>query len=413
MFNTTEIQIAQIKDLRLIFFYNCEPNLKNSYLGLRIVYDNDKSLDLKYKDEYFNEFLTKVVNVYKKEKDLGNIKLLDENTEGILKDIDNLPIIKSKEATGHLQNHKIDIFNNRRIELSRITPYMKDMLIKFIWSMEQKENIQLKSFLGNNDRFLCSYMIKNKQFSIPAFVNLDRYDKFNINFSYHNGATLIVNSHIDFKLDYVNSLWIDQNKILSGKNIYHVDKNKFEKLARMNQNYIFYEQSYPEVTEQDKKIVDRYLNMLNISSFQHVTKTLDNSFILSEDKENDLIEKRRGYITFDHNIINILLKTSYGVNKGNNKIFITLDEQIESIIIKLENILGLNVLIVQREYLPGMICNGQYKKDLTNKYGYEIFVIDNNDLLDQFEIVNKINLEKEINSSYDLKQKIKQFKGGN
>ena len=111
MFNSTEIQIAQIKDLRLIFFYNCEQTLNNSYLGLKIVYDNNKSLDLKYRDEYFNEFIAKVIDVYNKEKELGNVRFLDERTEQIFTELNTIPSINQLEVKDFLQTNKMNIFN--------------------------------------------------------------------------------------------------------------------------------------------------------------------------------------------------------------------------------------------------------------------------------------------------------------
>lgn len=407
MFNSTEIQIAQIKDLRLIFFYNCEQTLNNSYLGLKIVYDNDKSLDLKYRDEYFNEFIAKVIDVYNKEKGLGNVRFLDARTEEIFTELNNLPSISQLEVKDFLQTSKMNTFNNRRIELSRIAPYMKDMIINFLWSMEQTDNMKVVSFIGNKDKFLCTYKVKNKTFSVPTFVSLNSYDKFNVNFSYHKGDTFLIDGHIDFKLNYVNGHWIDNHKVISGKNIYHIDKNKFESLVRTSQGPIFYDQSYPIMTEQDRIIIEQYLNILDIPCFTQITKTLDNSFIMLDDSGADLKLKRRGYVTIDHDIVNILIKNVYGVTKSKEQLFITLDEQIESIIIKLEKILGLNVLIIQREYLPGIVCSGQYKKDFLNKYNYKVLLIDNDNLLLPFKVTDQITLEDTITSNYDLTKKLK------
>ena len=47
---------------------NITNNQQNPYFGLRIVYDNDKKLSYSYKDECFNYYISKVIEVYNKEK---------------------------------------------------------------------------------------------------------------------------------------------------------------------------------------------------------------------------------------------------------------------------------------------------------------------------------------------------------
>ena len=47
--------------------------------------------------EYFNKYLTKVIEVYNKEKEAGKIRFLDDKTEKVFNEIDAFPKIRIKK----------------------------------------------------------------------------------------------------------------------------------------------------------------------------------------------------------------------------------------------------------------------------------------------------------------------------
>ena len=69
-----EAKISEIKNLNLIYVFTTDNILrdKNSeYIGVKIVYDKDKVLNLDYKNKHFELFLKKILSRYNKEKDKG------------------------------------------------------------------------------------------------------------------------------------------------------------------------------------------------------------------------------------------------------------------------------------------------------------------------------------------------------
>lgn len=418
MFNQDEIKIAQIKDLRLIYYFECDQSLKDSdnpYFGLKIVYDNDKTLTYTYKDKYFNEYISKVIEVYNKEKDLGNLRFLDDNTRSLFEDINNFSKIKIDYNYKPLQDFKMSCFNSRKMDLAIITPYVKDLIIKFLWTIRQSENIRIKSFQGINDRFLCQYMIKNKNFAVPMIITKNDYNNYLVDFSYNNGNTLMINGEINLMPNYIISEWLDKDKTFMGKNIYHIDDDKFEKYVNTAKGQAFYDNTIRKLSNQDFSIISKFWRLLALDNMANIKKTLDNCYILTNKEKindnSDLFVKEVAYATFDVNVIDIILKKDYGVDKFNNQLFVSLDEEIVRITARLENIGGLNILIVQKSFLPSLVANGVYKKDFENRYEYDIYVIDSNNLLDSFNILNKIELDEPINSMYQLRLKIKDYKG--
>lgn len=420
MFNQDEIKIAQIKDLRLLYIYNCEESLNdfdNPYFGLRIVYDNDKKLSYSYKDEYFNQFLSKVIEVYNKEKELGNVRFLDDRTQKIFEEIDKFPKVKIQSDLGNVQNAKMSGFNSRRMELGLIKPYVKDLIIKFLWAVKQDENVRIISIDGNNNKFICQYMIKNKNFVIPMIITKSSYDHFKIKFSYTKGNVINMNGSINIRPNSIVSEWIDKDKVLTGKNIYHVKADNFEKYVMTPKGILFYDNNVPQVEQKDTDLVNRFLELLKLNKIENIRKTVDNCYILTGEEQveenSELFLKNALYASFDTNMADIIYKKNYGVKKANNQFFITLDEEIISITIKLEKIDDNNVLIVQKSFLPSVNSNGQYKKDLVDNYSYEIYTIDGDNLLEPFKILKNIEFSGELKGVEQIKTNLLRYKGGN
>lgn len=418
MFNQDEIKIAQIKDLRLLYFFNCDEslsNVENPYFGLRIVYDNDKKLSYSYKDECFNYYISKVIEVYNKEKNRGNIKFLDDRTKEIFEDIEKFPQVKINKSFEGLQDKKLDCFNNRRTELALITPYIKDLIIKFLWAVRRDENIKINDFRGINDRFACEYMIKNKNFVMPTIVTKKDFSNYDISFSYAKGNPIFLDGSINLRDKSIVSSWVDKEKIITGKNIYHVDEESFEKYVTTAKGMIFYDNAVPQVTETDQKLINKFWKLIGLDSITNIRKTLDNCYILTEkekvDNNSDLILNKVAHATFDDKMIDIIFNKNYGVEKANNQLFISLDQEITSVIVRLESILDINVLIVQKSFIPGMNSNGQFKKDFVDRYSYDVYVIDGDSLLKPFKVLNKVEINEPIYNVYQLNAKVNNHKG--
>lgn len=411
MFNQEEITIAQIKDLRLVYIHNCEETLNDfttPYYGLKIVYGDDKSLSYNYKDKYFNQFLSKVIEVYTKEKELGNVRFLDDNTEKIFKEIDNFPKVKINTEFDKTQNFKMKDFANHRVELGVIKPYLKDLIVRFIYAVNQTEDINVTSFDGINNRYICQYMVDDKFYVIPIFITKSSYDNYEIKFSHTNENSINLSGSINIKPNMVISKWIDDDNVLMGKNIYHINSDYNEKYINLPKGTIYYDNKVLEPSEKDIQTVNKLLELLNMDKQENMTKIMENCYLLTCEKKidenNDLIQKSSVSITLDSNLGHIIYKKNYGVKKANDQLFISLDEEIIEITLKLIEIDNNSVLIVQRNFIPSMYSCGQYKHDLENKYNYEVYMIDTYDLLEPIHVFDKYDIfDKKLKSSKQIK----------
>lgn len=406
MFNSEEIKIAQIKNLRLIYIYKCNEELhlnKSPYFGLRIAYDNNKTLDYNYKDEYFNEYLSKVISVYNKEKNIRKINFLDEITKSIFEEIDSVPQIQFNTYIDSLQDYRITSFNNKITDISLIIPYIKDLILNFLYAVFQKETVEIISLKGFNNKFICECVVDDKEIVIPIILIKTSYNKFKFNFSYFNKGIINVEGNIDLYNNRVVSEWVNENKTLKGKNVYHLEEDKTEKYIEVFDEPIFYDNEINLIKEEEKNIINNYLNLFNIGELSNVTKLLNNSYVLKDEKvlDNNITLRKSVIGTFNSNIIQLLYRENYGIEK--NQIFISLDEEIINITAKIETINDKNVLIIEKSYIEGINTNGEYKKELVNKYNYDYYIIDGSDLLKPFNVIEKIEQQENIKNSYQLK----------
>lgn len=409
MFNPDEIKIAQIKDLRLIYISSYNQNLignDNLCFELKIVYGNNESLKYDYRDKYFSDFVSKVIEVYNKEKDLRKINFLNETTEELFNNINNFSSIKISYDHKNLQDFKVSSFNRSNMSYFAIVPYVKDAIIKFLWAINQSEDVRVQFFPANSNRIFCQYMIKNKSFSLPILVKSNNYDQYGMDFSYTKGSNLIANGEINLLSNSIVSEWVDKNRVFAGKNIYSTECEKFQKYVTTGKGKIFYDNSVPVLLDKDIKMVNYFWNLFGLDNAQKITKTLDNCFIITNDRRldygDDLFLKQIAYATFSNKMIDILVQKNYGANKFSDQLFISFDEERIKITAIVEQIYDLNVLIVQRAYLPCKISNGTYKKEFENRYEYEVYIIDSDNLLNEFNILETIDIDVPIQNIYQI-----------
>ena len=84
-----EAKIAEIKNLNLIYIFTTDNILKNKtdkYVGVKVLYDKDKTFSLDYKSEHFETFMKRILVRYNKEKNKRNIILLGDLTKKLMQD---------------------------------------------------------------------------------------------------------------------------------------------------------------------------------------------------------------------------------------------------------------------------------------------------------------------------------------
>lgn len=372
MINQKQIEIEQIKNLELIYFYNTK---SNSYIGLNIVYDNGKNLKYDYTYEYFEEFIAKVITTYKKEKENNKVKFLNKESKDIL---DSFIMKEFKINKEEQLSDRISKYNNRNIDIIFLNEYIKRTVLLFLRCMRNDENIEITSITGYRDKYVIRYECNNIEYILPIIVIKQDENNYIIRFRYIDDITISFNGNINFYKDCVAINYISYDKNLKGKNIYHIDSNNSEEIIKYYGNIISYDK--PDFNVVDNNIIDFYLNLLNLPNINNRVKTVDNNYLLIE----NIDENTRYYIHLSiyERFVSIIVNKSYGIQ--NENIFVPLEEEksITNIILEKDN-----SLVIETHYLETDISTGSYKRNFLNKFKYQFYEIDSLDLRNTFNIL--------------------------
>lgn len=368
MTNPKEIEISQIKNLNLIYFYVLEPG----YIGLNIVYDDNKNLNYDYTYEYFEFFVAKVVKTYKEESKIKKIQFLDKNSEEIMDKFCSKELDIQEQLILQEKNTK---YNSRNLDTMFLKEYIIRMITLFLKCMEDSENIEIKvvkkyrdgyNFIYNTDSVLPLKIVKQDEFS------------YLIKFRYVNKEVSIsFNGDIKIYKDCIAINYVSSDKCLEGKNIYHIENQKNIEEIKYNGITISYENNYNQII--NREIINFYLKLLGLPLIEQGIKTTDNNYLLIETKEN---EKYFIHISISKNYVCIIVNKSIGIQK--DELFVPLEQTrcIINVILEDKN------LVIEKHYLDTPISTGYYKKNLENKYSYETYRIDSDDLTKSFNIIN-------------------------
>lgn len=374
MRNTKEIELMTIKNLELIHFYNLE---QAPYIGLNIVYDNGKHLNYNYEYEFFNQFVGKVVEVYKKEKDLRNIQFLEEASKEIMEKLilDN-PFIKKEQISNVSEDKK---YLSRNIEVKFTFEYIKRMLSLFLSCMHN-EDITIEEFNGFRDRYMATYKLqKTNDYNhfVPIIIIKEDNNHYRFKFKYSEEETISFNGNLDIYNDCIALNYINNQNNLRGKNVYHINDRNIE-VIKYNEEMISYDESESEVI--DNGLIDCYLKLLDLPIISNRIKTVDNNYLLvgnTDSNTNYFI-----HISLSKDYVNVKIEKRFGIIRDN--IYVLLDQEKTDVNIFLEQD---NNLVVEKNYLKTPISIGEYK-NLEGKCEYKYYEIDNNDLTSKFNIVN-------------------------
>lgn len=374
MRNTKEIELMTIKKLELIHFYNLE---QAPYIGLNIVYDNGKNLNYNYKYEYFNEFVGKVVDTYKKEKDINNIQFLENESKEIMNKliIDN-PFIKKEKNLNASYDKK---YLSRNIEVKFTFEYIKRALSLFLSCMHN-EDITIDDLRGYRDRYIATYKLERTYdfvHIIPLTIIKQDNNHYRFNFKYGEEESILLNGTIDLYNDCIALNYSTKENNLSGKNIYHI-KEKNKEIIKYNEEMIGYEENNSEVI--DNELIDLYLNLLDLPIINRRIRTVDNNYLLI-----DNIDSNTNYfvhMSLSKNYANVKIEKRFGIIRDN--IYVLLDQEKIDTNIFLEQD---NNLVIEKNYLKTPISIGEYK-NLEGKTEYEYYEIDSDDLTSKFNVID-------------------------
>ena len=223
MINPKDIKLSQIKNLKALFFYPVE----NSYnkddelcIGLRISYGEDQVLSLDYTSDMWNEFVSKVILTYKKEKDDRNIILLSPFTESIIKSA-NIAKFTREIDDENCQQDPISVTSSRNFQVNMVKDYLKEVSNSIISLFHTEGTFEIKEIKGYRDRYVVKYTVDGEEKMFPMIVIRTIEDHFTFQIGMVEGESFHFTGDIDIGDEYVNIVWKDPRYAYIGKLIYN------------------------------------------------------------------------------------------------------------------------------------------------------------------------------------------------
>lgn len=415
MINNKIIEIEQIKNLNAIRFYNLVPetSLDKKLFGLKITYDNNQVLDYNYTDEYFEEFVTKVLETYQIEQNKRNIIILNDFTKEIIDKYSKLDFKTPNEIPFASKNH-INLINNDDFKIKLLEDFLKD-IISSLLTLFYNDEINLLNLTGYRNHYTIEFEVNNQKKFVPIIITAQ--DNFNYTFRINsiNNTVMSLKGNIKISDNYLECSLNNNDNTIIGKYFYHVDTNKCENYILYNNKPCYIKKNKNSLSEEEIKTINFYLNYLGVDSYDSISKVTNNDYILNKflTKENEE-HQVFCHIRLTSNLVRIIKTTKQGIMKYDEQFLISFEEEKEEIIFKLINDEKLdttsNYILVQTKYLKTAKSRGNYKTDLCNKYTYKLLEVPSNTKLNSiFNIVETTNLEN-VTEYSSVKKLIKERK---
>lgn len=405
--NLIEAQIAEIKNLNLIYIFTTDSILKdkmNEYVGAKIVYDKDKVLSLDYKNKHFELFLKKVLERYNKEKDKRNIILLGDLTKKIVQDSFFTIVEKEKEvvqSTGILVNAK-------KNQVKCFEKYLKQVLKMILKTIKKYEVVSIDKIDGFNYKYVVDYSVANikKQLNMLIFVKEDG----NIDFRISNidGTNVNINGTIEDSFYNIKTNWYEENDNLKGSIIYNSKEQLIEEKLYKSDTLVINRETSDTLLTEDELLISFYLKLLNLKELNNIMKIDDNCYFLSnsnllKNDEEGIIYKNESYLIsiFEDEVI-LKQNQKVGISKYNNQVRVLLDDILSEYTLK-------KIIINDKHYV---LIENKYKKNDIKNYSYNVLEIkDNKSFLEMFDVENKFNIDEELKTFDGVKRYIKNREG--
>lgn len=413
-----KVDLFEIKDLRHIYFYDlfdgALKNNKKTYFGLKIVFDNDKTLDLDYTNEFFAEYVLRVLSVYKRERHLNNITFIDDSTKDYL---DNLILEYGKKSFDDKLQKAIFIPSiNRSFAVNLFNEYLKDG-IKLILKLFYSENsiINIDNISGYRDKYIVNYSVNGINDIFPLICFKTGETELSFKISGIEGIGDPISGDIALTPNILIT-WNNDDEEIYGKLYYNLEEKYSEKVIRNENKAVFVETKELSISPDKQKLCEFYINLLlgfKTEGFD-ITQTVNDSYLygyknstITED-ENNILNTKSGHIKICKNLVYIISSDRYGISIHGDDIVIPYLDDKQEIILFPFDFEGENYILLQRKYISGSKTIGEHKDKHLNVYSYEIFKVENNkDLTNEIKVIDNFKIQEEISDLSGVEEIIK------
>ena len=299
-----EARINQIKNISLIYIYTTDSilnNDSNKYIGAKVVYDNNKTINIDYKDKHFGTFIKRIIEQYQKEKDKRRIVLLGDLTKKLMETL-SFDLVEEKVNSTSKQ---IPLFKVENRNLLKYKSALKEIITLVMTRNLKYDNIKVKDINGYNNHYQVTYQVGNIEKTFPMIIyndedtlyfEINRIDKLNTD----------IHGSIELKGQKLEVTYDDGE--YSAKIIYDSESCITSKSMMKDLIPLHYEETNDVITDEEIKSIKSYLNLFEDEIPSNILKVGDNSYLLSqinsEEKDEDILYNVVSYlITIDEPLI--------------------------------------------------------------------------------------------------------------
>ena len=414
MTNSSEIEIAAIKKLRAIYFYYVGDNLDKRILGLRIVYDDNKVLDYDYTYRYFNSYVSKVLEVYNKEKDKNNIILYSDLTEEIIKSY-NTEEHSLSTASGDFYEGKINLSSVPNYSIKDVEDYLRNVILSIMEVITSSEENSIRSVKGYKNNFVAELDSVKGNILVP-FQCVRKSNASYVFKMYFSDNSLLrgIEGNIDISSDGIKVTWDNHDKSVTGEYYYGLSDNaRVETIRDGFDRILYYNDSYSEVV--DNAVIKNYSAIVGINPSKLIS-TLSNNYVVCDEEfkksdSNVFYKKKTGYITVKRGYASINYFYEDGVIKYDGSLNVHfMNEHMEIKLVPVD-VDGEHYILKEVSILPTNKMSGEYECDV-NKQLYVLMRVDqNSDLRLLFTVLGEEEiLASDINNLTDTARYVRERK---
>jgi hypothetical protein len=340
-----EARINQIKNISLIYIYTTDSilnNDSNKYIGAKVVYDGNKTINIDYKDKHFSTFIKRIIERYQKEKNQRRIVLLGDLTKKLMETLSFDVVEKEANST----SKQIPLFKVENRNLLKYKSALKEIVTLVMTRNLKYDNIKVKDIIGYNNHYQVTYQVGNIEKTFPLilyndedtlYFEINRIDRLNTD----------IHGKIELKGQKLEVTYDDGE--YSAEIIYDSESCVTSKSMMKDLIPLHYEETDDVITEEEIKNIKSCLSLFGDQVPSNILKVGENSYLLSqinsEEKDDDILYNVVSYLlTIDEPLI--LTKTVVdGFIKYKGEVKSILGKTSQEIILKKIKVEGKDTLI--------------------------------------------------------------------
>lgn len=402
-----EARIAEIKNLNLIYIFTTDNILKNKtdkYVGVKVLYDKDKTFSLDYKSEHFETFMKRILVRYNKEKNKRNIILLGDLTKKLVQD----SFFALKEEKNESSQTSGILVNSKKDNLKSYQKYLNRILKMILKAINNHDCVNIDSIDGFNHKYVVNYSVGNirKQLYMLLFIDKDSLD---FKISNIEGKNINLSGTLKDNFNSVEINFYEETENIKGSILYDAKEKVIVENLYKQDTPVIVRETEDTILDEDEALISFYMNLCNLEIPKNVMKIDDYSYLLTD---GEILNKEEDGVFYNNYSCKININEEEVIIKHKKKSGISkYDDQIKAVLEEVISELTLKKLNIDNNFYI-LIENKTSINDIIS-YNYKVLKLDSDkNFFEPFDISSENEIKKELKNFESVKQYIKNIKGG-